>query len=758
MSSFTSRAARWVGLAVTVSMLSALHSPLADAAPAPASVAASPEDRPVQPTLVARATLSADFLAAGPPSGALATPANGRTGPFPGQVIPGFSAMIENGDGTFWAQPDNGFGTKANSADFLLRLYRIRPDWETAESGSGEIRVQRFVSLRDPAHKIPFPIVNQDAEDRLLTGADFDIESVVKGSDGTFWIGEEFGPFLLHVSASGRVLEAPVEFPDGKSPQNPFLAAGEQPRVPASRGFEAMGGSANGRYLYPIVEGAFLDDADQRRRFVYEFDTRSSAYTGRTWQYQVDEAPNVIGDAFTVRRNKLLLIERDNLDGAAAVTKRLYEIDLGRADGDGFAEKRLVVDLLKIANPARIGVASSPGAYGVSDPFAFPMVSVEVVVQLRDGRILVGNDNNYPGDDSRVPGTPDDTEMILLDLPRLRPSEPGDALVIGHRGSSGTRPEHTLAAYEQAILACADYIEPDLVSTSDGVLVARHENEISGTTDVAGRPEFAARRTTKTIDGVALTGWFTEDFTLAELKGLRAVERIPGVRPQNTAFNGLYAVPTFDEVLDLARHSRTCDGGPVGVYPETKHPTYFDGLGLSLEEPLLAGLDANGYEAGDPVFLQSFETGNLRELDRVTDFALVQLTGCSGAPYDLAVAGDPRTYADLVTRAGLEGVAQYADGLGACKDQLIPRDADGRLLRPTAVIDDAHGVGLVVHPYTFRVENQFLPLQFRRGTDPTAPGDLAGELNTFLRAGIDGFFTDIPVIGAQVAARLRATG
>ena len=474
----------------------------------------------------------------------------------------------------------------------------------------------------------------------------------MRGSDGTFWIGEEFGPFLLHVSANGRVLQAPIQFPDGKSPQNPFLAAGEQPRVPASRGFEAMGGSANGRFLYPIVEGAFVDDSDQRRRAIYEFDTRTSTYTGRTWSYQVDEAPNVVGDAFTVRRNKMVLIERDNFDGPAAVTKRLYEIDLDTEDADGYVEKRLVVDLLKIANPDRIGVASSPGAYGVGSTFSFPMVSVEVVVELRDGRLLVANDNNYPGDDSRVPGTPDDTEMIILDLPRMRAAEPRDTLVIGHRGSSGTRPEHTLASYEQAILACADYIEPDLVSTKDGVLVARHENEIGGTTDVADQPEFADRRTTKTIDGVALTGWFTEDFTLAELKTLRAVERIPGVRPQNTTFNGLYAVPTFDEVLDLARHSRTCAGGAVGVYPETKHPTYFDGIGLSLEEPLLAGLDANGYEAGDPVFLQSFETTNLRELDRVTDFPIVQLTGCTGAPYDLVAAGDPRTYADIVSRQG----------------------------------------------------------------------------------------------------------
>ena len=705
----------------------------------------------VEPTLVARATLSADFLAPGPPSGALASAANGRTGPFPGQVIPGFSAMIENGDGTFWAQPDNGFGTKANSADFLLRLYLVRPDWETADGGAGRIEVERYVSLRDPDHRVPFAITNEQTADRLLTGADFDIESVVRAKDGSFWIGEEFGPFLLHVSADGTVLQAPVSLPGVKSPQNPFLAAGETPRIPASRGFEAMAGSADGRYLYPILEGALVDDADQRRRMVHEFDTKAGAYTDRTWSYQVDEPGNFPADAFTVKHGRLLVLERDNFDGPAAVTKRIYSVDLRAVDADGFASKTLVVDLLRIANPDEIGVATSPGAYGVADPFAFPMVSVETTVQLRDGRLLVANDNNYPGDDARVTGTPDDTEMIIVDLPEVRVTAPHEALVIGHRGSSGTRPEHTLASYEQAILACADYIEPDLVSTKDGVLVARHEPEIGGTTDVATRAEFAGLEKTKMLDGVAVTGWFAEDFTLAQLRTLRAVERLPGVRPTNTTFNGLYRIPTFDEVLDLARHSRTCDGQPVGVYPETKHPTYFDDQGLSLEEPLLATLAGNGYDADDiashPVFIQSFETGNLRELDQETDFPLVQLVDCAGAPYDLRKAGDPTTYADLVTAEGIAGIAGYADGLGPCKNLVIPRDQAGNLLQPTEVVADAHAEGLVVHPYTFRVENQFLPLQFRSGPDGNAPGDLLGELDAFLGAGVDGFFTDNPAIG-----------
>ena len=745
---------KWLGLALATSSTLVVLSP---AAPAPAAAdhphhgAAQPH-KVATPTLLARATISADHLEPGPPSGALATPANGRTGPFAGQVIPGFSAVVEGDNGRFYAQPDNGFGTKANSADFLLRIYVVKPQWETADGGPGRIDIKSFISLRDPDHRIDFPIVNNATPDRLLTGADFDVESLVRSPDGTFWIGDEFGPFLLHVSATGKLLQAPVPFPDGMSPQNPYLPPGGATRIGASRGFEAMGGSADGKHLYPVLEGAFTDDADQRRRWIYEFDTTTGQYTGARWAYQTDEATNFAGDAFTVKKGKLLVDERENYDGPAAVFKRIYEIDLKHTDAQGFVEKSLVVDLLKIANPDGIGLTTSPGAYGVSDPFSFPFVSVETVVQLHDGNLLIANDNNYPGDDARIPGTPDDTEMVIIDPDVKVPTRPHSATLIGHRGSSGNRPEHTLASYEQAIQACADFIEPDVVPTKDGFLVARHEPEISGTTDVASHPEFASRRATKILDGVSVTGWFTEDFTLAELKTLRAVERLPGVRPRNTAFNGLYAIPTLDEVLDLARHSRTCNGGEVGVYPETKHPTYFKNLGLSTDQPVLDTLRTNGMDHGYPVFIQSFETTNLKRLDRKTDVPLVQLVDCAGAPFDLKSTGDPTTYADLVTRAGLRKVSKYADGIGPCKDLLIPRDAQGRLLQPTAVIGDAHRVDLVIHPFTFRVENQFLPLQFRSSTDPNAPGDLEGELRAFLRAGIDGFFTDNPAIGARVVS------
>lgn len=700
----------------------------------------------VQPTLVARATLSADFLAPGPPSGALATPANGRQGPFAGQVIPGFSGMVDAGDGTFWALPDNGFGTKANSADFLLRIYHVTPQWQTARGGSGEIGVGEFVSLSDPDHRIDFPIVNDATPDRLLTGADFDVESVVRAKDGSFWIGEEFGPFLLHVDATGKLLAAPVPFVGGKSPQNPYLQVGETPNVRASRGFEAMAGSRDGRFLYPITEGAFVDDAQQRRRTIYEFDTSAGAYTGRTWAYQTHQDANVIGDAFLTGTRELLVIERDDFQGAAAVMKRVYRIDLDRTDADGYVRKTLVLDALKIANPDHLGAGDG---YGTDDPFSLPVQSFETVVQLRDGRLLIANDNNYPGNAARIAGTPDDTELALVDLRQVRAPKAGEVTVVGHRGASGYRPEHTLASYELAIQQCADYIEPDLVSTKDGVLVARHENEISGTTDVAARTEFAGRRATRTIDGRSVTGWFTEDFTLAELKTLRAKERLPAVRPANTAFDGLYEVPTFDEVLDLARHSVSCDGQPVGVYPETKHPTYFDSIGLSLEEPLLAQLTANGLnEKRSPVIIQSFETGNLRELDRLTKVRLAQLVDCSGAPYDLVAAGDRRTYADLVTRTGLRQVAAYADGVGLCKDVMIPRNADATLGTPTSVIRDAHKAGLEVHGWTFRRENQFLPAEFRSSADPNAVGDLAGEIRVFVRAGMDGLFSDNPDIAA----------
>ena len=324
-------------------------------------------------------------------------------------------------------------------------------------------------------------------------------------------------------------------------------------------------------------------------------------------------------------------------------------------------------------------------------------------------------------------------------------------IVIAHRGASGERPEHTLAAYELGIAQGADFVEPDLVATKDGVLVCRHENEISGTTDVASRPEFAARRTTKTIDGTPTTGWFTEDFTLAEIRTLRARERLPQLR--GTAFDGRFGVPTFEELLALvaatnARPDRR--GRPLGVYPETKHSSYFEGLGLALEKPLLDALRRHGLDRADaPVFIQSFEVSNLRRLASLTRVPLVQLVEPEGRPWDFTLGRFARTYADMLRPEGLRDVAAYARGIGVHKNLVLPRGSDDRLLPPTALVRDAHAAGLLVHVFTLRAENQFLPAELRRGPSLLETGDVAAEAELFLKAGVDGFFIDQPAIGVK---------
>lgn len=320
-------------------------------------------------------------------------------------------------------------------------------------------------------------------------------------------------------------------------------------------------------------------------------------------------------------------------------------------------------------------------------------------------------------------------------------------LIFGHRGASGYRPEHTLASYDLAVRMGADVIEPDLVSTKDHVLVARHENEIGTTTDVANHPEFAARQTTKSIDGNNITGWFTEDFTFAELRTLRAKERLPAVRQENTIFDGRYFVPTLQEVIDLAKRASRMYGRHIGIAPETKHPTYFDSIGLSLEEPLVRTLRSNDLDERDSgVYVQSFEEANLRELH--TRFRLkvnlVQLTsaGPTARPYDHVVAGDPETYAQMSTPAGLKEISSYADVLGPDKTQIFPRDAAGNTGSPTSLVSDAHAAGLAVVPYTVRAENQFLPLQYRSSIDPNAFGNIFGELTDLFTVGVDGIFAD----------------
>lgn len=312
-------------------------------------------------------------------------------------------------------------------------------------------------------------------------------------------------------------------------------------------------------------------------------------------------------------------------------------------------------------------------------------------------------------------------------------------IVIAHRGASGERPEHTLASYRLAIEQGADFIEPDLVLTSDGVLVARHENEISETTDVSARPEFASRKATKTIDGREVTGWFTEDFTLAELKTLRAKERLPQLR--STDYDGQYDVPTFEEILSFLAEVNKGRAVPVGVYPETKHPSYFVSIGLPHEAPLLALLDRYGYRGrAAPVFIQSFEVGNLKALRAKSDLPLIQLMDGEGGPADDARA----SYAVMASPEGLKAIATYADGIGPYKELIIPRGALGTLGEPTTLVRDAHAAGLKVHPWTFRRENYFLPLADKGGVNPAGHGDLAAEIAVYLATGIDGLFSDNP--------------
>lgn len=321
-------------------------------------------------------------------------------------------------------------------------------------------------------------------------------------------------------------------------------------------------------------------------------------------------------------------------------------------------------------------------------------------------------------------------------------------IIIGHRGACGYRPEHTLASYELAIEVGADYIEPDIVSTKDGVLIARHENDISETTDVGERPDFANRRTTKIIDGQAVTSWFTEDFTLAEIKTLRAKERLPF---RNHSFDGQLEIPTLQEVIDLAKKKSAETGRAIGIYPETKHPTYFDSIHLSLEEPLVALLHANGYTSpDDPIFIQSFEVENLKQLKEMTNLPLVQLLAqTEKRPYDLIVKGDSRTYGDLTSPKELAQIADYAEAIGPDKRLIVPVTQETRLQSATSLINEAHAVGLRVHSWTFRDEKQYLAPEYN--------GNSEAEYEQFFQLGIDGVFSDFPDTAVKVRNQVFST-
>ena len=336
--------------------------------------------------------------------------------------------------------------------------------------------------------------------------------------------------------------------------------------------------------------------------------------------------------------------------------------------------------------------------------------------------------------------------------------------VFGHRGASALRPEHTLASYAQAIADGADFIEPDLVVSKDGVLVVRHENNIAETTDVAGHPEYAGRRTEKVVDSQRQVGWFAEDFTLAELKTLRAIERLPLLRPQNAALDGQFDLVTWPEMIDFAGAEALTRGRPIGLVPELKHSTYFRSIGLPLEDRFLATLAAHDYTRRCPLVVQSFEVGNLQylraRLGRREGLRLMQLASGEPAglrPADVAAVGGTLTYRAMMAPAGLAAVARYADILSPDTRSVIPLGPDGRLASPGPVIADAHRAGLVVVPYTFRPENHFLAADFRDGRGDAArnaEGSIA-EMRRYLAAGIDGFFTDDPHLGRQA---ITATG
>ena len=403
--------------------------------PIPAAALAQQPAEPPRATLQGRAVLPADTFAPGPPSGSGLgedEPKGGREPPFEGQPVGGFSGVLDaGGGGEYLAMTDNGFGSKGNSADFLLRVYRIRPDFETAGGGGGKIGVEDFIQLRDPDRWVPFEITNEDSEERLLTGADFDTESVRQDGRGDFWFGDEFGPFLLHADATGRVLEAPIPLPGVKAPENPSLETEEEPNLPTSSGFEGTAVSEDGNTLYPMLEVALKDDPDQSQRVIYEFDLGSKRYTGERWYYRAEAPEHALGDLTTLDANRFLAVERDGQQGEAARFKKVYLVDLRHTDAEGYLIKQEVLDLLFIRDPNLISEPAREGDVGLGDPFAFPFWTIESILPLGDGRLLLLNDNNYPLSTGRNPEQPDNTEAIIVHVAALGGDLAARALWVG---------------------------------------------------------------------------------------------------------------------------------------------------------------------------------------------------------------------------------------------------------------------------------------------------------------------------------------
>jgi glycerophosphoryl diester phosphodiesterase len=698
---------------------------------------------------------------------------NGHRLPLRGQPVQGISAAAAINEAEIWALSDNGLGGKRNSSDMMLAIHRLRLDWQTQS-----VRRTKTLFLSDPNRVLAFPIAMEADPSRWLTGADLDPESLQPRAGGGFWIGDEFGPYLIEVDDEGRVIalhETKSEGRDVRSPDHfaldvPDPGGASRANLRRSRGFEGLALSGDGAMLYALLEGPIAADGKAESAGgktalrMLEFDVAKRAWTGRFWLYPLEDERHAIGDVASIGDGAFLILEPDGgqggLDQACpkgqkgadcfpepARFKRVYRAEAGK---DGVLIKRAHVDLLDVPDPDGRSGRSAAGRYSM------PFVTIETALPMEAGRLLVINDNNFPLSAGRTPGAADETEFAMIAAPGLFSPARASAvrpIVIAHRGASGERPEHTLLAYERAIDQGADYIEPDLVMTKDGVLVARHENEISETTNVAAVPAFAGRRATKTVDGETVSGWFTEDFTLAELKTLRARERLPQVRPQNVTFDGRAEIPTLQEIIDLVRRKEAETGRRIGLYPETKHPSYFAALGLPMEAALVKTLAANGFdERDDLVFIQSFETQNLRRLRTMTRLRLVQLIAKAGRPWDFTAAKDARTYRDLLSDGGLTDIAAYADGIGVEKSLAIGPQPLERL------VPRAHAAGLIVHLWTFRNENMFLPQELRLGeaNDPrflALPGDAAAEYARAFALGVDGVFSDFPAAALAVRDR-----
>lgn len=384
-------------------------------------------------TLEGRAVLPADTFAAGPPSGfAITGDTNKRTVPFASQPVQGFSAVLPKWNGNWLVMPDNGYGAKANSADFRLRWYEVNTDWS-----AGNIGVVGYTELSDPNHLIPFRIVNENL-DRVLTGADFDLESFRQMPDNTFWFGEEIGPYLLHTDVAGRLIDAPIPtpYPAALAPftrGRPFVQSPDNPafaelttvdarraaaNLPSSKGFEGMAMNKDGTRLYPLLEGPLVDDPVRTRLLIQEFDTAKKQYTGSYWFYPLSSPANAIGDMTAINNAEFLVIERDNNQGAAAKDKKIYKINLGNFNVDGTLKKELVVDLMSITD-ARGLTKAEDGSVGLGRNFSFPFTTIEDVYPVDSRTLLVIDDNNYPFSSGRRPGkAPDDNEFVLLRLPK----------------------------------------------------------------------------------------------------------------------------------------------------------------------------------------------------------------------------------------------------------------------------------------------------------------------------------------------------